>query len=87
MNSSKCLMFGVFCLFWCSCLPKMVKCRDAIHTVNSNEKEVRIKATVGKEQPWEYLGKQDFTHRGEPCSDHAHEQIIWFQNDLNKSKK
>lgn len=37
----------------------MLKCEDAISTVNANEKEVRFKATVGKEQPWEYLGTEE----------------------------
>lgn len=59
MSRSKCLMSFFF-------PSKMVKCEEAISTVNTNEKEVRFKARVGKEQPWEYLGKQDFMHRGKP---------------------
>ena len=54
----------------------MLKCEDAISTVNTNKKEVRFKATVGKEQPWEYLGKKDFMHRGKvvvlPCFSGKH---------------
>lgn len=58
MSRSKCSM---------SFSSKMIKCEDAISTVNINEKEVRFKARVGKEQSWEYLGKRRFYAQRKSC--------------------